>query len=57
MTSLVALVSGLGWHVEDLMRAAGRLDVSLHAVPFPSVAAVVGGANPGPSGGCRRVSI
>ena len=35
MTSLVALVSGFGWHVEDLQRAAGRLGVSLHAVPFP----------------------
>jgi tetrahydromethanopterin:alpha-L-glutamate ligase len=51
MTSLVALVSGFGWHVEDLARAAGRLGVSLQAVPFPHVAAVVG-ALPG----SRRVS-
>jgi tetrahydromethanopterin:alpha-L-glutamate ligase len=51
MTSLVALVSGFGWHVEDLARAAGRLGVSLQAVPFPSVAAVVG-VMPG----SRRVS-
>ena len=42
MTSLVALVSGFGWHVEDLRRAAGRLSVSFHAVPFPRVSAVVG---------------
>ena len=42
MTSLVALVSGLGWHVEDLRRAAGRLGVSLHTVLFPRVRAVVG---------------
>jgi tetrahydromethanopterin:alpha-L-glutamate ligase len=42
MKSLIALVSGLGWHVEDLRRAAGRLGVSLHAVPFPRVRAVVG---------------
>ncbi|HEX4073007.1 MAG TPA: RimK family alpha-L-glutamate ligase [Planctomycetaceae bacterium] len=42
MTSLVALVSGLGWHVEDLMRAADKLGVSLQAVPFPCVAAGVG---------------
>jgi tetrahydromethanopterin:alpha-L-glutamate ligase len=42
MKSLVALVSGFGWHVEDLGRAAGRLAVSLRAVPFPRVEAVVG---------------
>jgi tetrahydromethanopterin:alpha-L-glutamate ligase len=42
MTSLVALVSGLGWHVEDLIRAAHKVGVSLQAVPFPSVAAGVG---------------
>jgi tetrahydromethanopterin:alpha-L-glutamate ligase len=42
MTSLVALVSGFGWHVDDLRRAAGRLCVSFHAAPFPRVSAVVG---------------
>jgi tetrahydromethanopterin:alpha-L-glutamate ligase len=42
MTSLVALVSGFGWHVEDLRRAAGLLGVSFHATPFPRVSAIVG---------------
>jgi ribosomal protein S6--L-glutamate ligase len=43
MKSLITLVSGLGWHVEDLLRAAGWLNVSLRAVPFPRVSAVVAG--------------
>ncbi len=42
MTSLVALVSGFGWHVADLERAAGRIRVSLKSVPFPRVTASVG---------------
>jgi len=41
MTSLVALVSGIGWHVSDLRRAAERIGVSLHALPFPGVSALV----------------
>jgi tetrahydromethanopterin:alpha-L-glutamate ligase len=40
---LVALVSGFGWHVQDLRRAAGRLDVRLEAVRFPEVMGRVGG--------------
>jgi tetrahydromethanopterin:alpha-L-glutamate ligase len=42
MTTLVALVSGSGWHVADLKRAASDLDITLHAVPFPQVSASVG---------------
>ena len=42
MTTLVALVSGSGWHVADLRRAAERLDVALEAVPFPAVSASLG---------------
>ena len=42
MTTLAALVSGFGWHVADLLRAAEALDVALHAVPFPEVSATVG---------------
>ena len=42
MTSLIALVSGFGWHVADLRRAAGKVHVLLEAVAFSSVAAVVG---------------
>lgn len=43
MKTLAALVSGLGWHVEDLQRAACRLGVVLHALPFSEVSATVGG--------------
>ncbi len=43
MTSLVALVSGFGWHVQDLLRAAERLDVTLHPVRFPHVSALIAG--------------
>src|SRR5262249_31887467 len=42
MTSLVALVSGSGWHVADLQRAADRLEGALHARPFPRASASVG---------------
>jgi ribosomal protein S6--L-glutamate ligase len=42
MKKLVALVSGFGWHVQDLRRAAGALGVELRAVFFPRVAGVVG---------------
>ncbi len=42
MTTLVALVSGFGWHVADLRRAAGALDIKLEAVPFAQVSAQVG---------------
>jgi tetrahydromethanopterin:alpha-L-glutamate ligase len=42
MTTLVALVSGFGWHVADLRRAAGDLDIALEAVPFAQVSAQVG---------------
>jgi ribosomal protein S6--L-glutamate ligase len=35
MTRLVALVSGQGWHVQDLQRAARGLGVDFAAVPFP----------------------
>ena len=41
---LVALVSGFGWHVQDLRRAAEGLGVRFHAVPFPEVTGRVGGA-------------
>jgi ribosomal protein S6--L-glutamate ligase len=46
MTNLVALVSGFGWHVEDLRRAADRLAVSFDAVPFPSISAWAGRGKP-----------
>jgi len=43
MTSLVALISGFGWHVSDLKRAADHVDVSLHTVPFPLLSARIAG--------------
>jgi len=42
MTAFAALVSGTGWHVEDLSRAARGLDVGLHVLPFDEVEATVG---------------
>jgi tetrahydromethanopterin:alpha-L-glutamate ligase len=42
MTTLVALVSGFGWHVEDLQRAADKLDIRFQAVPFAQVSASLG---------------
>lgn len=38
----VALVSGLGWHVQDLHRASEALGVRLIAVPFASLLGSVG---------------
>ena len=37
MPLVVALVSGFGWHVQDLARAAADLGVDLRTVPFPTV--------------------
>jgi ribosomal protein S6--L-glutamate ligase len=42
MKSLCALVSGSGWHVADLQRAAQRIGASLATVEFPRVSATVG---------------
>lgn len=42
MITLATLVSGFGWHVADLVRAAARLDLVLHALPFPQVSASIG---------------
>jgi RimK family alpha-L-glutamate ligase len=43
MRKLVALVSGMGWHVQDLTRAARALGVEFEAVPFPRVVGRLGG--------------
>lgn len=43
---IVALVSGFGWHVEDLARAAGDLGVSFRPIAFDTLAADVGGSGP-----------
>jgi len=42
MCHFVALVSGQGWHVQDLRRAAARLGVRFEAVPFPGVTGRLG---------------
>lgn len=41
MTTLAALVSGTGWHVDDLLRAASLLDIDLRVLPFAEVEAEV----------------
>jgi ribosomal protein S6--L-glutamate ligase len=43
MSRLVALVSGFGWHVRDLRRAAGLVGIHLDAIPFPRVVGRVAG--------------
>jgi RimK family alpha-L-glutamate ligase len=42
MTRLVTLVSGLGWHVQDLLRASKLVGVALEPVPFPSLTGTIG---------------
>jgi tetrahydromethanopterin:alpha-L-glutamate ligase len=42
MKHVVSLVSGLGWHVQDLARAAGLVGVRFQAIPFPKVVGRVG---------------
>lgn len=42
---LIALVSGFGWHVEDLRRASRVVDVHLEALPFPQVVGIVRNGN------------
>jgi tetrahydromethanopterin:alpha-L-glutamate ligase len=42
MKHLVSLVSGFGWHVQDLARAARIVGVKLDAVMFPKVVGRVG---------------
>ncbi len=42
MPHLVALVSGFGWHVQDLRRASEITDVKFDAIPFPKVVGRVG---------------
>jgi ribosomal protein S6--L-glutamate ligase len=37
MPKIVALVSGFGWHVQDLRRAAGDLRIDFRAVAFPKI--------------------
>jgi RimK family alpha-L-glutamate ligase len=38
MPTLAALVSGSGWHVQDLRRAAGSLAVDFRPLAFPTIA-------------------
>jgi ribosomal protein S6--L-glutamate ligase len=43
MGGVVALVSGFGWHVEDLSRAARRIGVGFEAIEFDRIMGRVGG--------------
>jgi ribosomal protein S6--L-glutamate ligase len=47
MPTIAALVSGHGWHVQDLRRAAGSLGVDFRPLPFPTVIGHVGSGTPG----------
>jgi ribosomal protein S6--L-glutamate ligase len=49
-------VSGEGWHVQDLFRAAGRLGVGLEAVGFEKLTGHVGDASKVVSAGGRPVT-
>ena len=46
LPKIVALVSGLGWHVDDLRRAAGRVGVDFTPVGFGRLNGRVGGGGP-----------
>ncbi len=46
MPTVAALVSGFGWHVQDLRRAAASLDIEFRPLPFPSVSGQVGTGSP-----------
>jgi RimK family alpha-L-glutamate ligase len=46
VSRIVTLVSGFGWHVRDLKRAAGGLGIDLDAVAFDRLAARVAGTGP-----------
>ena len=43
MTRIACLVSGLGWHVQDLRRAADGLGMVFSPIPFPQIIGRVGG--------------
>ncbi len=43
---LIALVSGNGWHVQDLKRAAVRVGCRFDPVPFPGLAVLIGDGRP-----------
>lgn len=43
---LVALVSGFGWHVQDLLRAAPLVGIRLDPIAFPRLMGWVGGDEP-----------
>ena len=46
MNTYVALVSGHGWHVADLARAAASADMRLETIPFAGLTARVGAEAP-----------
>lgn len=59
---LVALVSGFGWHVEDLARAARSLDLRFQPIEFQTLTATLGGSGEISAGGrslldCRGVLV
>lgn len=54
---LVALVSGFGWHVRDLRRAAEVVGCRLDAVPFPTITGGVGAGGTLRAGGVDLAGV
>jgi ribosomal protein S6--L-glutamate ligase len=46
MPTIAALVSGFGWHVEDLGRAAIELGIEFRPIPFASLSGTIGDSAP-----------
>ncbi|CAN5748831.1 ATP-grasp domain-containing protein [soil metagenome] len=51
---VVALVSGTGWHVQDLRRASEGLRYDFEAIPFDRISALVGGIGAGLRAGEKK---
>jgi len=63
VSRIIALVSGFGWHVQDLRRASDRLGIAFQAIPFSELSGRVGGKCSGvdardiPLAGCDGVLV
>ncbi len=63
MSRIIALVSGFGWHVQDLRRASDGLGIAFQAIPFSELSGRVGCERSGvygrtvPLSGCDGVLV